>query len=95
MDNNAYDIAYNGVKVGNCFFHYFNYTDSKIIEYYKANGDKLINDKQGYTKCSVAIINENAIITSDTKIAKIIVNGILNKLQNANILLFFCQRYGV
>ena len=72
--NYPYDIAYNGVSVGSYFFHYLNYTDSKIIEYYRTNGDKLINVKQGYTKCSVAIINENAIITSDAKIAKIAEN---------------------
>lgn len=68
--NYPYDIAYNGARVGDYFFHYLNYTDSKIIEYYKTNGAKLINVKQGYTKCSVAIINENAIITSDIKIAE-------------------------
>ena len=70
MSNYPYDIAYNGAKIGNYFFHYLNYTDSKIIEYYKTNGEKLINVKQGYTKCSVAVINENAIITSDIKIAQ-------------------------
>lgn len=65
-----YDIAYNGARIGDYFFHYLNYTDSKIIEYYKINGEKLINVKQGYTKCSVAVINEKAIITSDIKIAQ-------------------------
>ncbi len=68
--NYPHDIAYNGARVGDYFFHYLNYTDSEIIEYYKTNGEKLINVKQGYTKCSVAIINEYAIITSDTKIAQ-------------------------
>ncbi len=78
-----YDIAYNGAKIGDYFFHYLNYTDSKIIEYYKTNREKLINVKQGYTKCSVAIINKNAIITSDIKIAQ--------KAQNVGIDALFTE----
>ncbi len=95
ISNYPYDIAYNGAKLGNYFFHYLNYTDSKIIEYYKTNGDKLINVKQGYTKCSVAIINENAIITSDIKIAKIAQNLGLDALfTDNNEIILKGQNYG-
>ncbi|MBR3791681.1 MAG: hypothetical protein IKK18_03170 [Clostridia bacterium] len=65
-----YDIAFNACRVGNFLFHYLNFTDYNILEYYKTNGVKLINVKQGYSKCSVCVINENAIITSDIKIAE-------------------------
>ncbi len=65
-----YDIAFNACKVGNFLFHNFNFTDYQILEYYKTNGVKLINVKQGYSKCSICVINENAIITSDVKIAE-------------------------
>ncbi len=76
-DKYPQDIAYNVARVGNFLFHYLNFTDSSILEYYKTNGVKLINVKQGYSKCSVCIINENAIITSDIKIAeKAIENGV-------------------
>ncbi len=64
-----YDIAYNAVRVGKCVFHNLKYTDLSIIEYYKSHGVKLINVKQGYSKCSVCILNEHAIITSDKIIA--------------------------
>jgi len=64
------DIAYNAVRVGKCFFHNLKYTDSVLYEYYHSIGVKLINVKQGYTKCSVCVVNENAIITSDVEIAK-------------------------
>lgn len=70
-DKYPFDIAYNAVVIGNCFFHNLNFTDSKIYEYYKSLGVKLLNVRQGYTKCSVAVISENAIITSDISISKI------------------------
>lgn len=65
-----FDIAYNGAACGNYFFHNLKFTESNIYEYYKANGVKLINVKQGYTKCSVCILSESALITSDRMIAK-------------------------
>lgn len=69
-DKYPYDIAFNACKVGNFLFHNLNFTDYQILEYYKTNGVKLINVKQGYSKCSVCVINEKAIITSDVKIAE-------------------------
>lgn len=64
------DINYNSAVINNYVFHNLKYTDSKLLEYYNSNGAKLINIKQGYSKCSVCILNENAIITSDLNIAK-------------------------
>ncbi len=84
-----YDIAYNASRVGNFLFHNLKFTDSQILEYYKTKGVKLIDVKQGYTKCSVCIINENTIITSDIKIAEIAEKNGLNALfyDNKQILL--------
>lgn len=71
------DIAFNCARVGNFLFHKLSFTDLSILEYYKRNGVKLINVKQGYSKCSICVINENAIITSDKKINdEAIKNGI-------------------
>lgn len=63
-----YDIAYNAARVGNFLIHNFKYTDKLILE----NTEELIkiDVKQGYSKCSVCIVCENAIITSDIGIAK-------------------------
>lgn len=63
-----YDIHYNACRVGNFLIHNFKYTDNSILK----NSDSLIkiHVKQGYSKCSVCIINEKAIITSDTGIFK-------------------------
>src|SRR3712207_6103016 len=50
--------------------HYLNYTDKNLLSLIKLSNKKLINTKQGYTKCSTAIVNDSAIITSDKNIAK-------------------------
>lgn len=71
------DIAFNCARVGDFLFHKLSFTDSEILAYYKRNGVKLINVKQGYSKCSIGIINERAVITSDRGInAEAIKNGI-------------------
>ncbi len=71
------DIAYNVARVNRYAFHHAKYTDFVICEYFEQNGVTLIDVPQGYTKCSVAVISENAIITSDSKIAyKADLNGI-------------------
>lgn len=63
------DIPYNGTRVGNYFFHYLEYTDPILLNELEKSNVELVNVKQGYTKCSVAVINENSIITADPAIA--------------------------
>ncbi|MFZ7120367.1 MAG: DUF6873 family GME fold protein [Eubacteriaceae bacterium] len=65
------NIAYNAVRVGNLVLHNTNYTDSVLKEEALLRGYKLINVKQGYTKCSVLVIDNNSIITSDSGIADV------------------------
>lgn len=64
------DIAYNAARVGNSLFCMEKYTDEVILNYCRERGIKIINTKQGYAKCSVCIVSENAIITSDKNIAR-------------------------
>ncbi len=59
------DIAYNVGRLGNVAIHNFRYTDSIIKHYLQKQNIKFINVKQGYSKCSLAIIGENTAITSD------------------------------
>lgn len=62
------DIILNGVGISNYFVHKLNNTDTLLLNNLK---DKiLVNVTQGYTKCSVAIVNQSAIMTSDKKIAE-------------------------
>jgi hypothetical protein len=39
-----------------------------VLEYAQANQLNVINVNQGYTKCSICVVNENAIITDDESI---------------------------
>ena len=64
------DVAYNVARVGNCVFHNFRYTDKVLYEYFLNKKIKLIQTKQGYSKCSVCIVSDDAIITSDKSIHK-------------------------
>lgn len=70
-----YDIMLNGVQIGNFFIHNIKYSDPSLKQLLK---DKLFLDvKQGYTKCSTAIISNSAAITSDIPIYNILMlNGI-------------------
>ncbi|WP_411678597.1 DUF6873 family GME fold protein [Clostridium thailandense] len=63
-----YDVILNAVNLSNLFIHNIKYTDPELLK--KVGNKKLINVKQGYTKCSTAIVSENAIMTSDKNIAK-------------------------
>lgn len=66
-----YDVSLNAVNLKDFFIHNLKFTDENLL---MNVGDKtLINVKQGYTKCSCAVINDNAIITSDV--------GIYNELK--------------
>ena len=64
-----YDIEFNCALVGKSLICNRKYTNSKILEAITENGCKIINVNQGYSKCSVCIVSENAIITEDKGIA--------------------------
>ncbi len=68
------NIAYNVARVSDYAIHNFKYTDEKLKYYLKKEGLNLISVKQGYSKCSVAIISDNAIITSDHSIYRELTN---------------------
>ena len=70
--NNRYpnNVHYNVVIFGNNAIHNFKYTDSVLLDYIEKNNMTKINVNQGYCKCSVCIVDENSIITSDEGIYK-------------------------
>lgn len=63
-----FDIAYNAARIGDFLFCNEEYTDKKILEYCKQCGIKVLNVKQGYAKCSICEVSDNAIITADKSI---------------------------
>lgn len=64
--NYPYDIILNALNLGDYFIHKLDCTDQNLLTLVKSK--KLINTNQGYTKCSAAIVSDNAIITSDISI---------------------------
>lgn len=61
------DISLNGVCFKNYFIHNLKYTDANLLDFYSKNGYKLIDVRQGYTKCNIAVGND-CLITSDVDI---------------------------
>ena len=71
------DIAYNVCIMGENAIHNFKYTDTVVKEILINQEYNLIDVNQGYTKCSIAVIDDKSCITSDIDVAKkLIDNGI-------------------
>lgn len=67
------DCRYNAACTGKFFIHKLDISDSELLVAAKVNcGDelKLVDVRQGYTKCSTVIVDEESIITYDKGIAK-------------------------
>lgn len=77
---NAYphDIILNALNIGNLFVHNLNNTDENLLHLLSCK--KLLNVKQGYTKCSTAVLNENAVMTSDKGISDMLSTNNLDVL---------------
>jgi len=67
-----YDIRYNVCVIGKKAIHNFEFTDSKIKEELVKQGYELINTTQGYTNCSIAVIDEKSAIVTDKGLYKIL-----------------------
>ena len=70
-----HNISYNGLVMGNHFFHNLKYTDKKILT--SLTDVNIHNVKQGFAKCSVLVLGEKLAITSD--------NGMYKALENEKI----------
>ena len=64
------DVGLNAAMFGNNLICNVKHTNQKMIEYAKKTNKNIIDVKQGYAKCSICIIDENSIITSDDSIYK-------------------------
>lgn len=71
------DILFNCVEFENAVFGNEAHTSKHIIEYARSMSKKFVCVKQGYAKCSVSKIGENAAITADRSLYKAMTeNGI-------------------
>lgn len=69
MDYPAH-ASYNAACTGKYFIHNLSITAPALLEIAKEMGMTFIDIAQGYGKCSIAIVDENAIITYDNGIAR-------------------------
>lgn len=72
------DIILNAVNMQSLFIHTLGFTDKNLLS--SIHSKKLINIKQGYSKCSTAIVSDNAIMTSDKGICSALIEEGLDVL---------------
>lgn len=71
------DVYLNICLIGKRAVHNYSYTSNKAKKLIDKYGYKKINVKQGYTNCSIAVIDENSAIVTDSALEKILKeNGI-------------------
>jgi len=79
-DRYPFDVAYNCAIVGKNAFLNPKYTDPIVLELLVKNNIKLNPVKQGYAKCSTAVVSDEALITADPNIYKKAVEAGLDAL---------------
>ncbi|MGN0574150.1 MAG: DUF6873 family GME fold protein [Acutalibacteraceae bacterium] len=62
------DVRLNGTVIGDKFICNKKTISKNVLEFAERNGFTVINTNQGYSKCSVCVVNENAIITDDESV---------------------------
>lgn len=75
------DILFNALKVGNTVYCKASAVSSLISSFAKENGQQITDVKQGYAKCSVCVVSDNAAITSDPSLAKALERGGIDVLR--------------
>lgn len=74
-------IEFNCVEVGDRLICNKKYTNKTILKYAQNCGIEVIDVKQGYSKCSVCVVSDNAIITEDDSIEKACENAGIDVLK--------------
>lgn len=64
------DVPFNAACTGKYFIHNLEYTNPDLLQAAENMGMTTINVKQGYSKCSIVIVDETSIITYDEGIYK-------------------------
>jgi len=78
-----FDIAYNVIATDKYLIGNLNYVDEVIIKIAKSKKLIFINVKQGYTRCSTIVIENDIFISSDI--------GIYNELKKNNIHVYYVK----
>lgn len=75
-----HDSLLNSVVLGDKLICNTDTVHKSVLEYAKNNSYNIINVNQGYTKCSVCVISDNALITDDESIYKACLNNNIDSL---------------
>ena len=75
------NIRYNAAQIGNYLIHNTRFTDPKVLNRAKELGLSFIHVRQGYTKCSLVIVDDHSAITSDRGIANVLTSSGIEILQ--------------
>lgn len=75
-----YDCSFNCVSLGNFLICNKKITNNEILNFAKETNMNILHTNQGYSKCSICKVNENAIITEDTQIHRIAIEHGINSL---------------
>ncbi len=59
------DTTLNCLVIGGCAFGRKDSTAPELLELFAQQGTRFINVKQGYSRCSVAVVDERSLITAD------------------------------
>ncbi len=68
------DIKLNCAVIGNNILCNTNHVAKEILDFAERNDIHIIHTNQGYSKCSVCVLNDNAVITDDDGIACLLKN---------------------
>lgn len=79
-----FDIKYNVCIIGNKAIHNLKYTDEILKKELFNKGFKLINTTQGYTNCSIAVIDNRSAIVTDKGLNKILQKNGIDTLYLSN-----------
>jgi hypothetical protein len=66
------NVKYNAAQLGNHLIHNTKHTDRAILDKADELGLNLLHVNQGYTKCNLVPVVENAVITSDEGLAAVL-----------------------
>ena len=79
-----FDIKYNVCIIGNKAIHNLKYTDEILKKELFNKGFELINTTQGYTNCSIAVIDDRSAIVTDKGLNKILQKNEIDTLYLSN-----------
>jgi hypothetical protein len=74
------DVPLNAAFIGSALICKPSAVSPELLQHYKSLGVRIIETNQGYSKCSVAVVADNAIITEDESIYKACIVGDVDAL---------------